>query len=167
MGFGPGFGRGGPGAGFGRGGGAFGRGGPGAPGRGVQGKPSAGPRPSGVQLDPLIGLDDARQPLRSRLLAVPHLRKRYLEHVRTIAADWLDWRKLKPIVDQYRALIEKEVELDTRKLTSFAAFRRSLGDAGSAGAAPQGGRPTLSLEAFAVQRRKYLLDYPEIKNALP
>src|SRR5207249_12155300 len=44
-----------------------------------------GPRVNGVELDPLVGLDDARKPLRSKLLAVPALRAKYLEYVRTIA----------------------------------------------------------------------------------
>ena len=98
-------------------------GGPGGPGgrtRRSAGPPAVG----GVELDPLVGLDDARKPLRSRLLAVPSLRARYLAHVRTIAEEWLDWKKLGPVVAQYRALIEKEVEADTRKLTSLAAFQK-------------------------------------------
>ena len=68
-------------------------GGPAAVGRG---KPRRGGTPSGIELDPLVGLNDARKPLRSRLLAVPALKARYLDHVRTIAEDWLDWNKLKP-----------------------------------------------------------------------
>ena len=89
---------------------------------------AAARRTGNVDLDPLIGLDDTRKPLRSRLLAVPALRARYLEHVRTIAQDWLDWQKLKPIVEQYRALIEKELEADTRKLSSITAFQKSVGE---------------------------------------
>ncbi len=106
AGFGPpgGFGRGGPGGGFGRGGGGRrkaggdgpggtagpgggGRGagpGPGGPmmGGGPGGRPpGAGGPPSGIELDPLVGLDDTRKPLRSRLLAVPALKARYLAHV--------------------------------------------------------------------------------------
>ena len=83
----------------------------------VVGGAGGGPRPVGVDLDPLVGLDDARKPLRSRLLAVPSLKARYLDHVRTIAEEWLDWNRLGPVVARYRALIEKEVEHDTRKLT--------------------------------------------------
>jgi spore coat protein CotH len=67
------------------------------PGRGPDrgpGGPGAGRRSSGYDLDPLIGLDDLRKPLRSRLLAVPRLKARYLAHVRTIAEDKLDWKKL-------------------------------------------------------------------------
>ena len=194
AGFGPpggGFGRGGPGGGFGRGG----RGGPrqgpgggpggpgggpgssgggagvgpgGAPGRpdaGPGGNPSPGARASGIELDPLVGLNDMRKPLRSRLLSVPALRVRYLAHVRTIADDWLDWNKLKPVVDQYRALIEKDVEADTHKLTSFAAFQRTVGDLPQKQGEQPRGRFDPGLKAFADGRRKFLLNYPGIKNA--
>ena len=97
----------------------------------------------------------------------PLLRARYLDHVRTIARDWLDWNKLKPIVEEYRALIEKEIEADTRKLTSLAAFQKSVGETAETKAEPGRGRPSMNLQAFAEQRRKYLLDYRENKNAKP
>ncbi len=126
----------------------------------------------GVTLDPLIGLDDARKPLRSKLLAVPALRKRYLQHVRTIAEDWLDWTKLGPIVATYRALIDPVIEADTRKLTSTAAFRATTADAPAAVAAkpapaPPRGPASMSLRAFADSRRQYLLDNPEIQKVQP
>ena len=143
----------------GRPGGPGGRG-PGGP---RPGGPGGGPRPQGVDLDPLVGLNDARMPLRSRLLAVPALKERYLRHVRTIAEEWLDWDKLGPIVARYRALIEKEVEADTRKLSSFAAFRDATADAAGPEATPRG-RPSMGLRAFADQRRKFLLNHPEIKT---
>src|SRR5207302_10373685 len=82
----------------------------------------------GVELDPLIGMDDVRKPLRSRLLSVPSLRARYLEHVRTIAETQLDWKRLGPRVAQYRGLIEDEVALDTRKLYTLDAFKRDVAD---------------------------------------
>ena len=120
-----------------------------------------------VDLDPLVGLDDDRKPLRSRLLAVPALRERYLRHVRTIAEDWLDWEKLGPVVERYRELIEEEVEADTRKLSSLAAFQKSVADAEAEDAGPARGRPSLSLRAFADARRKYLLEYPGLKELTP
>jgi hypothetical protein len=113
----------------------------------------------GYKLDPLTGLNDTNKPLRSRLLAVPGLRAKYLDHVRTIANDWLDWNKLRPVVEQYRALIEKEIELDTRKLSSLAEFRSAVADE-----APTGGAARFNLRAFADGRRGYLLNYVETKK---
>jgi spore coat protein CotH len=138
-------------------------GGPGG-GRGGPGGPGGMPRVNGVELDPLVGLDDAHKPLRSKILAVPALKERYLRHVRTLAEESLDWKKLGPVVAQYRALIEKEVEADTRKLDSFAEFQNLTADTVSAErAAPRRGPPQMSLRAFADQRRKYLLDLPAVK----
>ncbi|MEI7686313.1 MAG: CotH kinase family protein [Planctomycetota bacterium] len=113
----------------------------------------------GLELDPLTGLADARKPLRSKLLAVPSLKAKYLEYVKAIARDDLDWKKLGPIVKRNRDLIEPELALDTRKLTSLDAFRKLTADA--AETAP--GRGT-SLRAFADQRRAYLLQYEEGKK---
>ncbi|MGE5191156.1 MAG: CotH kinase family protein [Deltaproteobacteria bacterium] len=144
----------------GRPGGAEGR--PGA--GGGRGGPDAGPRGGAVDLDPLIGLDDPRKPLRSRVLAVPKLRERYLQHVRTIAEESLDWKVLGPVVARYRALIEKEIEADTRKLESFEEFQKATADNAEAPEGP-GGRRTLSLRAFADQRRAYLLKMTDTANA--
>jgi hypothetical protein len=135
--------------------------------------PNAGaqiPAVKGVELDPLVGLDDTRKPLRSRLLAVPSLRTRYLANVRTLAEQWLDWKNLGPIVAKYRALIEKEVEADTRKLTTLGAFQKATGDElpiaqAAPGEAPRRGHARMSLRAFADQRRAYLLSHPAVKSA--
>jgi hypothetical protein len=76
----------------------------------------------GPNLDPLVGLDDTTKPLRSKLLAVPALREKYLGYVREIATKWLDWRTLDPLVRQYHALIAADVKADTRKLDTNEAF---------------------------------------------
>ena len=110
---------------------------------------------------------DVNKPLRSKLLAVPSLRKRYLQNVRTIARDGLDWKNLAPLVEQYRAQIEKEVEADTRKLDSYAAFKAQLEiEAPKADAPPPapGGRGGVSLRQFIEQRRNFLLNHPAIKE---
>src|SRR5206468_2845963 len=159
-------------------GGPGGFGPPGGPG-GFPGGPGGGPGGMGgggrgVELDPLVGLDSARMPLRSKLLAVPALKAKYLANVKKIAEDPLDWKKLGPVVSQYRKLIEKEVEIDTRKLDSFEAFKRNTDDvAPTAGGMNPGGpgggfgRPggAMNLRAFAEQRQKYLLGYTEPKKA--
>ena len=116
----------------------------------VAGAAGGGSRPSGIEIDPLVGLDDTRKPLRSRLLAVPSLKARYLDHVRTIAEQWLDWNTLGPVVARYRALIEKEIEPDTRKLTSLAAFQKAVADV--AGGTGGGRQPTAGLGPSGVRR---------------
>jgi spore coat protein CotH len=135
----------------------------GFPGGRGPGVPGVGPG-GGVDLDPLYGLDDPRKPLRSRVLAVPRLRDKYLQHVRTIAEESLDWKALGPVVAQYRALIEKEVEADTRKLESFEEFEKATADT-AASEGGSGGRRTLSLRSFADQRRAYLLKTTDTAKA--
>jgi spore coat protein CotH len=129
-------------------GGFGGPGGPGGPGgQGGRGGPG-GPGmfgAAGVELDPLVGLNDASKPLRSKLLAVPALRERYRGYVHDIARKWLDWQTLEPRVRQYQAVIADAVKADTRKLYSFEAFRDDV--AGS----------DRSLKSFVDRRRAFLL----------
>ncbi|MFO0849172.1 MAG: CotH kinase family protein [Gemmataceae bacterium] len=136
-------------------GGMGGFGGKGPKGGGRPGAGGGGGQQSPLALDPLVGLDDARKPLRSKVLAVPKFRAAYLEHVKRIAAESLDWAKLGPVVANYRTLIEKEIEQDTRKLEPYEAFLTVTADN-----PPGGGRGReMPLRTFADQRRKYLLDY--------
>ena len=107
------------------GGGGFGRGG----GRGA------------TSLDPLVCANDSSKPLCSKLLAVPALRQRYLGYVRDIAERWLDWSRLQPMVQRYRALIADDVKADTRKLYSTQEF-----DSAVAG-----------IQQFVTNRRAFLL----------
>lgn len=146
-------GAGGPGGGMRRGvsGGGFGGAPPAAPPPG--GPPASGPPPgmmrgpggpgggASAALDPLSGLDDATKPLRSKLLAVPALRARYLGYVRDIADRWLDWNTLGPLVAQYQALIADDVRTDDRKLATTEAFSTEVE----------------ALRTFATQRRAALL----------
>jgi hypothetical protein len=149
---------------------------PGGPGGGPPGGFPGGPPPGGpggmagggrgVELDPLVGLTDASKPLRSKILAVPALKEKYLANVRKIAEESLDWKKLGPVVADYRKLLEKEVEADTRKLDSFEAFQRNTADVAPT-AALGGGRgfgQGMNLRAFAEQRQKYLLTATQPKK---
>lgn len=116
-----------------------------------------------LALDPLIGLDNPDRPLRSRLLQVPELRRRYLRYVAQIAREDLDWNQLGAIVSEVRTRIEPLVQLDSRKLSSFADFQSTTQDAAvTAGER----RPIMTLRSFAEERRKYLLAHPEVQGAL-
>jgi hypothetical protein len=99
-------------------------------------------------------MDDERMPLRSKLLAVPSLRARYLARVREIAEHALDWNQLGPFVADYRTLIRDAVERDTRKLSSFEEFLRATAD--DAPSAESNERE-MSLRTFAEKRREFLL----------
>ena len=98
--------------------------------------PQAGP-----DLDPLVGLNDTSRPLRSKLLAVPALRARYLASVRDIAERWLDWQTLGPLAQKNHDLIAADVRADTRKIYSSEEF-----DAGLS-----------ALKDFVEKRRAFLL----------
>jgi hypothetical protein len=141
---------------------------PGPPGEGPPGPPPGGPdgprgfgppgggrggppREGGVNLDPLVGLDNDRTPLRSKLLAVPALRERYLAAMRTIAEESMDWEQLGPIVADYRELIEEQVEADTKKLGNTEGFLRATAADGGPG----------SLRDFLERRREFLLKATE------
>jgi CotH kinase protein len=107
----------------------------------------------GPDLDPLTGLDDASKPLRSKLLAVPVLRERYLGYVRDIARRWLDWNRIGPLVRQWQALIESDIKADTRKLYSTDAFHADVGaDYEDGNPAPEN-----TLRGFVERRREFLL----------
>ncbi len=105
------------------------------------GRGGRGGGPGGPDLDPLVGLEDATKPLRSKLLAVPALRERYLGYVRDIATKWLDWQRLGPVVEGYHKLIAADVKADTKKLDSYEAFEGGL----------------TALKTFADRRREVLL----------
>ena len=99
----------------------------------------------GPQLDPLVTADDPSKPLRSKLLAVPALRQKYLGYVRDIATRWLDWNAISPMLTTNHNLIAAEVKTDTRKLYDYAGFQ--------AGIAPTGN----PLKSFLDNRRTFLL----------
>jgi spore coat protein CotH len=110
--------------------------------------PQAGPGgagPAGGQFGPGGGRRGGGPggggPLRSKLLAVPALRTKYLRYAREIATRWLDWRTLEPLVTRYQALIADDVKTDTRKLDTIESFETSAAQ----------------LKAFADQRRAVVL----------
>jgi len=130
---------------------------PGPRGFGPGGPGGAG---GGSQLDPLVGLNDDTKPLRSRLLAVPSLKARYLTYVREMASKWLDWERLGPLATRYHQLIDAEVKADTRKLDDYEAFAASLTTSNTSPSVEfRGPAPKPSLKSFADQRRAFLLSY--------
>lgn len=132
-------------------------GGGGPPGSGIRGE-----QPGGVQLNPFTGEYDDLKPLLSRLLADPEISSRYAAHVRTIVDQWLDWKKVGPLTNQYYKLIDEEVEKDTRKLSSYGDFILNMTDT-----LDSGRRPLPGLKSFVEERRTYILGLPEFKRPTP
>ena len=138
------------------------------------------PRIEGVKLDPLVGLDDEKKPLRSKLLAVESLRTRYLSDVSTLAERDLNWNQLGPVVARYRKLIEIEVAADTRKLSTTEEFLKLTADqpekaVGIVAATAEKlremqrgpGHGGMALRHFADQRREFLLADPRVRLPKP
>lgn len=129
-----------------------GREGFGPPGGGMRRGPG-GPGHGGVDLDPLVAVDNPRMPLHSRLLAIPRLRERYLQFVKQIARESLNWQDERPFVIRQASLIADEVAADTRKLDTFEAFQQATGlaksNSGDSG----------SLQEFFQKRSQFLLEY--------
>ena len=129
------------------------RGGPGGP---PQGGPGDAQQPtengSGFELNPLASMTD-RFPLRSKLLAIPELKAKYLKHLESIASNDLSSETFEPLVAKFKEVIQKEIKKDTRKLMSNSAFEK---------ATKKGSRT--GLNKFAAERAEYLLNYPAIKQ---
>ena len=105
-----------------------------------------GGRGGSTQLDPLVAVDDPSKALRSKLLAVPALRQKYLGYVRDIATKWLDWNAVLPMLKSSHDLIAAEVRVDTRKLYDVQGFEAGIASTGN------------SLKAFIDARRAFLLN---------
>ena len=132
----------------------------------------------GPMLSPVAQEDDEMRPVINRLFAIPHLRARYLAHVRTIVTDWLDWEKLEPIIAAYQSLIDEEVKADNKKLYTYDAFATSHikeqtrafgpgGGFGRGGGGRRGRGGTPSFKQFVTERREFLLSHPEIDKPTP
>jgi hypothetical protein len=107
----------------------------------------------GVELEPLAGLSDPEKPIIYQLLSVPSLQEKYLGYVRAIAENHLDWNTIGPWVNQYRELIQEDVQRDTRKLFTTEAFLSGTADVSSGE----------SLRAFFDQRRAFLLKHKDLQ----
>jgi hypothetical protein len=119
---------------------------------------------SDPMLSPLGHENNPALPVISRLLAIPHLRARYLDHIRTIVSEWLDWDVLGPIIEGYRSLIADDVRADEKKLYSYTAFANSLDQSDVGGGGGRGGfsRGLPSFKEFVAERREFLLSHAEI-----
>ena len=159
-----------------------GPGGPDGPGRGPGGFPGGpgggmmGNSGRGVELDPLVGLEDSRKPLRSKILAIPEFREKYLRNIYEIAKNSISWDKIGPRIATLRTLIENEVRDDTRKLESYDEFLEATSPELHAppatgpgnnpgGQLRRGPVPPIPLREFAEKRSRFLMENQEVKKA--
>ena len=129
----------------------FGRSGRGGPGGGGPGGWSWGDLENGM-VSPIAHEDNAGRPLIKRLLSNPQWRARYLAHVRTVVDEWLDWEVFEPIIEEYQALIDAEVQKDDKKLYGYEEFATGV---------------PADLERFVNQRREHLKNHPELSQPVP
>jgi spore coat protein CotH len=119
------------------------------------------PRSSPLELDPLVGMDDPSKPLRSRVLAVPQYRAKYLANIRKLAEKGMDWNEVGPFIEQQTALIGEGIRTETRKLGSYEAFIAATDATVAPAAQPEqgqrGGHGSMNLRTFFEGRRAYLL----------
>ncbi|RKU27314.1 hypothetical protein C6497_11230 [Candidatus Poribacteria bacterium] len=108
---------------------------------------------------PLTHAENPLRPVISRLVGVPEWKARYIAHVKTVMNEWLDWKKIEPIILEYHDLIDTEVQQDDKKLYSYDDFVNSV-------EGEQGGR-TPSYKQFITRRREYLLNHPELTKPTP
>ncbi len=125
----------------------------GSRGRGGQGER----RPGTATIDLFVSMDDPNKALRQKLLVVPEFRTKYLEYIRDIATNSLDWNKIGPKIESYRDLIKDDVASDTHKLYSTEQFTTATYGDGEEQPSAE------TLKGFIQRRREFILNHPDIK----
>lgn len=111
-------------------------------------------------LDPLIGMNDADKPLRSKVLAVPEYRERYLRNLRELAEQSLNWEALGPFIASQTKLIGDSVNEETRGLVSYGEFvAATCEETERVTDTQRPGPPGLPLKSFVDGRHQFLIDY--------
>ncbi|HAV65228.1 MAG TPA: hypothetical protein DCY13_23005 [Verrucomicrobiales bacterium] len=113
-----------------------------------------------TKLDPFHNIENRDYAVIHRLLKIPHLRARYVAHVRTILDEWFRWDRLEPEIAGYRALIADEVLRDVRKLYSNEDFEKGVLETVANGGA-------LGIKEFVERRREFLLGHEALKTLPP
>lgn len=70
--------------------------------------------------------DNANFPLLNRLLSVPSIRQRYLAHFRTILQQQFNPSAMHPLIDNYVAMIQNDVQSDPKKLYTYNQFNNEV-----------------------------------------
>ena len=108
-----------------------------------------------LTLDPLVHIDEERAALCKALLSVPGWRRQYLDRCRALVNDWLDWKKVGPLVTAWQQQIEPLIKTDDKALYGHQAFLVGLAEGTE-------GRP--GLKKFFRERRAFLLECEALKK---
>ena len=108
-------------------------------------------RNNAVNRGPFYNADDVNYPLLNRMLAVPELRQRYLAHLRTLITEKMQPGTLNALLSSWSTLIDAEVNVDLKKLYTYAAFNTEL----------------TALQNFITNRRNALLAKSEVAQLAP
>ena len=113
-----------------------------------------------TKLEPLHNIDNKDYAVVNRLLNIPHLRARYLAHVRTILDDWFEWEHLEPVIAGYRALIGDEIRKDVRKLYGTEDYEKGVLETVNNGG-------VLGIKEFVDKRREFLVNHELLVGSAP
>ncbi|HBF23456.1 MAG TPA: hypothetical protein DDW23_06545 [Planctomycetes bacterium] len=116
----------------------------------------------GVNLHPDYDHGNANLPVMNVLLADPEAHARYIAHFRTIVEEWMDWGRVGPVVAAWDALINAEVQADTKKIYSYSDYVTNLDQDVN-----QGNTVFKGLRQFVDERRAYLLGLAEFNQPEP
>jgi spore coat protein CotH len=100
---------------------------------------------------PFYNEEKVNYPLMNRILQVPKLRQRYISHLKVLIDQYCDNSKIESKLNAYKALIEKFVEADPKKATSYTAFLNGIGP----------------LKTFLEKRKIAILNNLEFRSARP
>jgi len=75
---------------------------------------------------PFYKADNVNFPLMNRLMQVPEYRQRYLAHMRTVVSEMLSLSVTQSMISQYSAMIDAEVQADTKKIYTYQQFLSGL-----------------------------------------
>lgn len=104
-----------------------------------------------INWSPFYNANKVNYPLLNRLLAVPAIRQRYLAHFRTLLEDSFDPAIVHPLIDQYAAFIDAEVQSDPKKLYTYPNFLSEVN----------------VLKTFFTNRYNFLKSHNEIAQPTP
>jgi len=102
------------------------------------------------------------RPLQSKLLQVPAWRSRYVAHCREISR-WLDWTKLKPVIDRFQGVVAAAAANDPKRLYPHSHFTSNLY---STSILTQYNLTVYGIKPVVDGRKAYLTSLPEFNDPL-